>query len=213
MKISLLTVLLFLLHFNFAFGASVNLNIYCNENVLSPKSQKLWNERKIILEEAISIQNFLDQRIDYLTRFLKIQKYESENRKKNEKELLKLQEKRIREIGKYKIKISKLNNELIYGKDGNCFSKIEGRLRKPKLGIIIQKLEEGTGLKVIKVTAGSLAAINGIEIGDIILELNQYLLNKGEDLISILHVSNIGDRLNFKILRNGMVINNSFIMK
>ena len=102
---------------------------------------------------------------------------------------------------------------MIYGKDGNCFSKNEGRLRKPKLGVIIQKLEDGTGLKVIKVNAGSLAAINGIEIGDIILELNQYVLKKSEDLISILHVSKIGDKLNFKIMRNGMVINNSFIMK
>lgn len=213
MKISLSTVLLFLLHFNFAFGASVNLNIYCNENVLSPKSQKLWNERKIILEEAIGIQNFLDKRIDYLTRFLKIQKYESENRKKNEKELLKLQEKRIRDIGKYKIKISRLNNELIYGKDGNCFGKGDGRFRKPKLGVLIQKFEEGTGLKVTKVNAGSLAARNGIEIGDIILELNQYVLNEVEDIISILHVSNTGDKLNFKILRNNVVIDNSFVIK
>ena len=100
-----------------------------------------------------------------------------EYRKKNEKELLKLQEKRIRDIGKYKIKISRLNNELIYGKDRNCFGNGDVRFRKPKLGVLIQKFEEGTGLKVTKVNAGSLAARNGKEIGDIILELNQYVLN------------------------------------
>ena len=93
LKISLFTVLILLLHLNFAYGVSVNLNIYCNENVLSPKSQRLWNERKIILEDANNFQNFLNKRIDYLTRFLKIQQYESEKRRKNERELLKLQEK------------------------------------------------------------------------------------------------------------------------
>mgnify|MGYP000902728801 CR=1 FL=1 len=120
----LVVFLSFLLFPNIA-RSETNLNLYlvCNENSIAPKSQRIWNERTITIQEAISYTNLLDKRIERLARSREIARINGQidEMQKYGDEVFELKGKRVREVSKYKIQISKLNNELMYGKDRNCF--------------------------------------------------------------------------------------------
>lgn len=73
---------------------------------------------------------------------------------------------------------------------------------KPKMGISIEDIEMGDGVRVKKVTTGSPAEKAGIKIDDIIIKLNDKKINEVNDLKW--EYVEVGKQLYFEILRNGV---------
>lgn len=189
----------------------IALGLACNKNVLSSKSQKIWNERTIIAEEATSYLNILDKRIERLARSSEIARLSGQLNEMQEydNQLFQLQKERIRADSRYKTQISKLNNALTNGKDSYCFrSNNIQNSPKQKLGAIVKNVTtaEGPRVRVEKVGSGSLAEQIGIKVGDEILALNSQTISNARELISILHTSPNGALLDFKLSRNGIIL-------
>ncbi|HRO85058.1 MAG TPA: PDZ domain-containing protein [Niabella sp.] len=84
---------------------------------------------------------------------------------------------------------------------------VMGRPTTPRLGIKIQDLESGSGVKVLEVAAGSDADKAGLKQGDIIMEVNGAPINS-TDTISAMVASNRSQTpLKLKIERNGKAQN------
>ena len=204
-KLYLSVFLLFALYSSIArIETNINLYLVCNENTLSSESQKTWNERNIIFEEAISYKNILDKRIDELTRFREIARTSGdlEAMQRYGDKSFKLLEKRIRAVSKYQIQITELNIALRNGREANCFR------TGVKLGIKIGN-ETTTGKTVVKVAevfSGSLAERIGMKVGDTILALNSQAIGDFYELINMLKSFNSGDLLDFKISRGGIIL-------
>lgn len=73
----------------------------------------------------------------------------------------------------------------------------------PKLGIKIQDVETGTGVKVIEIEKGSDADKAGLREGDIIREANSVSLNSTDDLLVQKRKTRAGSTMKLKIDRNG----------
>ena len=204
-KMFLSVFVLFTLFSNIARSEpTINLYLICNENWLSAKTQTKWNTRTIIVEEALSYKNILDRRIDELTKSSEISRISGdvEGMQRYRNESFELEKQRVREISKYQIQITELNIALRNGKDGNCFR--TGVL----LGIRIQDeiIELDTFVKVGEVFPGSLAERIGVKVGDRMLALNDDAIENSNELVKMLRTHNVGDLLDFKISRDGVIL-------
>ncbi len=83
--------------------------------------------------------------------------------------------------------------------DGSMFS----WNRKPKIGLQIQDLEEGKGVKVNDVDEDSPAAKSGFKVGDVITGINGKQIEGVDDLTSELKTLKEGDTLKMDYKRNG----------
>ena len=198
----------------------LNLYLICQDEELSLKSKKIWDERTLLYEEALTYQKFIDGRIDYLNRMYQTTcvggcDIDTENKYLNE--IYRLQEKRISKISNYKIRISRLNNALLRGNDSLCF-KSEQQVKniRPKLGVMVQEINEeiantiqhraGVGVLVKSVTSKSLAEYNNIIPGDIILTLDEKPITNPTDLVNELSKVSSGQVFSLMILRKGELI-------
>lgn len=77
----------------------------------------------------------------------------------------------------------------------------------PKLGIEIQDLEKGSGVKIIKVQKDSDASKAGLKEGDIIKEANGNTISTTDDMLAQMRKSRSGDTLKLKVDRNGRTEN------
>lgn len=77
----------------------------------------------------------------------------------------------------------------------------------PKMGIKIQDVETGTGVKVIEVEKGSDADKAGLREGDIIKEANGVILNNADDLLAQKEKTRAGSSMKLKIDRKGRTEN------
>ena len=77
----------------------------------------------------------------------------------------------------------------------------------PKLGIKIQDVETGTGVKVIEVEKGSDADKAGLREGDIIKEANTVALNSTDDLLAQKRKVRAGSSMKLKVDRQGKAQN------
>jgi serine protease Do len=75
--------------------------------------------------------------------------------------------------------------------------------RTPKMGIKIQDVEEGSGVKVIEVDENSEAEKAGIEEGDIIKEANGEAVSDTDDLLVEARKNRAGSSMKLKIDREG----------
>ncbi|MCH5599733.1 PDZ domain-containing protein [Niabella ginsengisoli] len=73
----------------------------------------------------------------------------------------------------------------------------------PKLGIKIQDVESGTGVKVIELEKGSDADKAGLKEGDIIKEANGNAVKNADDLLEEKGTVEAGSTLKLKVDRNG----------
>lgn len=73
----------------------------------------------------------------------------------------------------------------------------------PKLGIKIQDVETGTGVKVMEVEKGSDADRAGLKEGDIIKEANNNTINSTDDMIAQTRKNRAGTSIKLKIERKG----------
>ena len=73
----------------------------------------------------------------------------------------------------------------------------------PKLGIKVQELETGTGVKILEVTEGSDAEKAGLKKDDIIKDANGVAIESTQDLLSQTQKSKAGSVLKLKVDRNG----------
>ncbi|GAB3424661.1 PDZ domain-containing protein [Niabella aquatica] len=99
-----------------------------------------------------------------------------------------------------------LQNEL--GNDGNRKWNIQtypnfSTAGGPRLGIKIQDVETGTGVKVIEVEKGSDADKAGLREGDIIKEANTVVLNSTDDLLVQKRKIRAGASMKLKVDRKG----------
>ncbi|MGC4233171.1 MAG: PDZ domain-containing protein [Niabella sp.] len=77
----------------------------------------------------------------------------------------------------------------------------------PKLGIKIQDVETGAGVKVIEVEKGSDADKAGLKEGDVIKEANSTPVNNADDMIAQTRKSRSGSSIKLKIDRKGRTEN------
>ena len=77
----------------------------------------------------------------------------------------------------------------------------------PKMGIKIQEVETGTGVKVIEVEKDSDADKAGLKAGDVIKEANSTPVNNADDMIAQTRKSRSGSSLKLKIDRKGRTEN------
>jgi serine protease Do len=73
--------------------------------------------------------------------------------------------------------------------------------KKPKLGISIEDLDTGKGVRITKITEGSPAAKAGLLVKDIIVKMNENVVEEVNDLKW--EILQAGDSIRFEILRNG----------
>ncbi len=84
-------------------------------------------------------------------------------------------------------------------------------------GLRIQTVDEGIaryydlpntrGVIITHVAENSPADNAGLETGDIILEVDKFLINDDETMIGVLHEFRAGENINIKVLRNDEIIN------
>lgn len=73
--------------------------------------------------------------------------------------------------------------------------------KKPKLGISIEDLETGKGVRITKITESSPAAKAGLLVKDIIVKMDEKVVEEVNDLKW--EILQAGDSIRFEILRNG----------
>lgn len=73
--------------------------------------------------------------------------------------------------------------------------------KKPKLGISIEDLENGKGVRITKIMEGSPAAKAGLLVKDIIVKMDEKMVEEVNDIKW--EVLQPGDTIHFEILRNG----------
>lgn len=73
----------------------------------------------------------------------------------------------------------------------------------PKLGIKVEDLDEGNGVKVLDVEIGSDAARAGLHEGDIIKEVNGNRISNTDDILSETRKAKAGETIKFNISRKG----------
>jgi serine protease Do len=78
-----------------------------------------------------------------------------------------------------------------------------GASRKPKIGLQIQDVEEGKGVKVQEVDENSPAAKAGLKEGDVITEVNGKPVDGVDNVRSEIRDIKEGDILKVKYNRNG----------
>ncbi len=78
---------------------------------------------------------------------------------------------------------------------------------KQKLGVKIQDIEEGNGVKVIDVADSSVASKAGVVKGDIITEISGQKINNTDDIREMLSDNEIQSSYKVKVLRNGVEMN------
>ncbi|ODT35031.1 MAG: hypothetical protein BGN92_10560 [Sphingobacteriales bacterium 41-5] len=81
------------------------------------------------------------------------------------------------------------------------------RSDKPKLGIKIQDMEKGSGVKVLEVETGSDAAKAGIKAGDVITEVDGKLVENADDMRMKVSGVKPGSDMQMKLNRNGKTQN------
>lgn len=92
----------------------------------------------------------------------------------------------------------------------------KGKVSRPWVGIEITDLDQETakylgfsgenGVLVVGVQPNSPAERAGIASGDVILEINGQAMTSADEVVSFIKGRAIGDKLNFKIWRNGKVL-------
>lgn len=80
-------------------------------------------------------------------------------------------------------------------------------LNRPKLGIKIQDLDKGTGVKVVEVEEGSDAAKAGLKAGDIIKKVDGKEIEGTEDMRDKVFGKKPGDNIPVSLNRNGKIQN------
>lgn len=74
---------------------------------------------------------------------------------------------------------------------------------RPRLGLQVQDLSEGKGVKVVEVVAGEAGEKNGIQKGDIITELNGKTISGVDDIQDAMNSVSPGDTISVTYNRNG----------
>jgi len=84
------------------------------------------------------------------------------------------------------------------------------------LGFRVQSIDEGIakyydlqntrGVIITQVDPNSPASHAGLKEGDIILQVNNYLINDGQTLVGVIEQFSVGDTITLKILRNNKII-------
>ncbi len=84
------------------------------------------------------------------------------------------------------------------------------------LGFRVQSINEGIakyynlqntrGVIITQVDPNSPASQAGLNEGDIILQINNYLINDGETLVGVIEQFSVGDTITLKIIRNNKII-------
>ncbi|OFI06578.1 serine protease Do-like HtrB [Clostridium acetireducens DSM 10703] len=92
----------------------------------------------------------------------------------------------------------------------------KGKVSRPYLGIygqsVISEKNNVQGVYVNEVIDGSGAKAAGIQVGDVVIELDNKKINRFEDLAEILDNHKIGDAISCKIWRNGKTLNKNIIL-
>ncbi len=83
--------------------------------------------------------------------------------------------------------------------------KIFHKSMKPKMGLKVQDVEEGTGVKVLEVDENTPAAKAGLQNGDVISEINGDAIKTVDDLKDKTKTVKEGDTFKVKFNRNGTV--------
>jgi len=92
----------------------------------------------------------------------------------------------------------------------------KGKVSRPWVGVEITDLDQETakylgfsgenGVLIVNVQPNSPAEKSGITSGDVILEINGQAMTSADEVVSFIKGRAIGDKLNFKIWRNGKVL-------
>lgn len=130
----------------------------------------------------------------------------------------------LREGKEFKTQVTLAKNDQVkvygFGNEGNPFFNFEmpdlrniPELRKipldrfgsnrPKLGLQVQDLSEGKGVKVLDVVAGEAGEKNGIQKGDVITELNGKAISGVDDIKDAMSSVSQGDTISVTYNRNG----------
>jgi serine protease Do len=109
--------------------------------------------------------------------------------------------------GLYAMPAPRITEGFPLNKNNNKEVIVMGRPMTPKLGIKIQDLESGSGVKVLEVAAGSDAEKAGLKQGDIIMEVNGSPINSTDAISAIVTSNRSQTPLKLKIERNGKVQN------
>lgn len=83
------------------------------------------------------------------------------------------------------------------------FNNLFPNLDKPKLGISIEDLEEGDGVRITSVNGDSPAAKAGLKENDIIIQLNDKIIKNVDGIKPMIRSVGMGMMFKFNILRNG----------
>lgn len=96
--------------------------------------------------------------------------------------------------------------------DRDYYTGIEPRQLDEQLARMI-KTDQTDGVVVFGLQRNSPAEKSGIELGDIIIEVEGYRINRLEDYYIATGDSQTGDKLNFVIIRNGKTIKKSLVLE
>lgn len=109
--------------------------------------------------------------------------------------------KKIMEIIKEKKKI-----------DRDYYTGIDPRQLDEQLARMI-KTDITDGVVIFGMQRNSPAEKNGFELGDIIVEIDDYKINRIEDYLIAIGDSQTGDKLNFTLIRNGKTIKKNLVLE
>ena len=123
-KIIYLIIIFVLLFQKHSYSESYPIVQLCDNKDISLKSRNKYNELVLTIEQADRNLKHAYSRIGYLKRLRDVTNlggYDPERDNKSLKQIWELEEKYLFNRDQYELKISKLRNELLLGKDGKCF--------------------------------------------------------------------------------------------
>lgn len=110
-------------------------------------------------------------------------------------------------------RVREIVNKLIDNKtlNRNFYTGLDVKLLDKKLQAYL-KLDIDRGLIVYSILKNSPAFLSGLEPGDLILSINDRKIIDQEDFIIAIYDNFVGDKINFRILRNGKELSKTLIL-
>lgn len=110
-------------------------------------------------------------------------------------------------------RVREIVNKLIDNKtlNRNFYTGLDVKLLDKKLQAYL-KLDIDRGLIVYSILKNSPAFLSGLEPGDLILSINDRKIIDQEDFIISIYDNFVGDKINFRILRNGKELSKTLIL-
>lgn len=75
--------------------------------------------------------------------------------------------------------------------------------KKPRFGVYLEEVNAGPGVRVTRVSEGSLAEEAGVQAGDVITSFNKQDINSVNDLIEAVQDAEEGKKVKFELIRGG----------